>query len=496
MADLWLVVTAVIVCGIAYVLYYMQPIYVKGVTVVPSIPVFGAVIEYFPHAQKGHTHKWFYDLMVNNCGNDDFVQVNMLGTVILCSKDPEFCREILRTASGDGLVRRSRELVEVFKPFSNGLLILEGDVWRAHRRMVLPAFNTARLKQVCAVSSEVAKLMIARYQALDQLGKLKAQPVDMTKELLNGSLQVLLKSMFGLDEDILNKPVDENYDRKLDLIVLGMEPRATLPKPLWRFLPDEKLWRASIQMVRDDIVEKLRARADSTAETDDEEKDILSLLIRAAQRESMTEEEIVDEALMFFGAGHETSATTATWALYMLAQRPDVQARIRDQMDEVLGKNFDDIPYEKLDRLTVLDAAVKESMRLKPTVIFVSRRIAEKGLKWKNLYVPPETELICDFQAMMRDPKHWEDPDEYLPDRWLADGFKPTPGTYIPFSAGPQGCIGERLAKLEVRVIVAKLLQSYEFSLAKKASEYETITSLTTGLKKGCPLYLRPVENK
>eukprot|EP00127_Corallochytrium_limacisporum_P004789 Clim_evm4s177 gene=Clim_evmTU4s177 len=499
-ASVYMVLLAIfVVLGTYYVATKTRFTYVSGITRIPSSWPLGSLPEIAAANQKGKAHQWFMKAIEMHSNGEDLLQFKVVlnGTGVIC-KDPMLVREVLKQINGEGSVLRTKGLKKSFVLLSNGLLVLESDVWRQHRRAVLPAFNTSRLKQVCELTSGVGSGLVEQFREIMEqnaaAGKNGPTTVDVHYHCNVAALQVLFEALFGLEKEAIRETLKDYYER-VDVVAHGIVKRFDVPQPFWGFLSDADEFKEALHYLKKDMMDKIEARADEpTTGSMDDEKDVLSLLLRAGERENMTLEEVMDEALMFFGAGHETTANSMTWTLFELAQRPDLQQKIRQELNEVLGEGFDEIPYESLDKLILLDAVMKESLRLHPVAPFVGRQVAENGFQLGKYQIPFGSEIIVPIGYIQTDPKNWDDPKTFKPSRWLDKDFTPKPGTYLPFSSGPQNCIGERLAKLEMRVVVAKLLQAFEFTLAKKPSEYEEIFTITLGLKKGAPMFLRPVQ--
>jgi len=177
---------------------------------------------------------------------------------------------------------------------------------------------------------------------------------------------------------------------------------------------------------------------------------------------SLTYEQIIDNTKVFYIAGHETTATLITVTFYYLLRNLKIIKKLQDEIDLVLG-NSKEITIEHIDKLIYLQCVIKESLRIRNSVAGVSRDASEDVYIGKY-FLPKGTRVIISINSMHHDPNYWEKPEEYFPERWinLNDTVVRADGYYIPFSAGPRICIGQRLAREEALVYFALVLKNFD----------------------------------
>eukprot|EP00127_Corallochytrium_limacisporum_P004790 Clim_evm5s177 gene=Clim_evmTU5s177 len=441
------------------------------------------------YAKKMQVHLFFHDMWKEY--GDMYVFEALFNYPAIVITDPDGAREILRSVAGDGDVERSTTGKRGFARFcKNGLLVLEGDKWRSHRHLVLPAFSTSRLRAVSDVTDDVGKELTSRWLAHDP-----DTVWDVHRELNNMAMQVLLKTVFSLEMDVVNSP-NVKVAQALEEMIPQVTRRSRYPKFFHRFLKDEDAFKANRQYLRDYVTYLLRERqavANSLDKSSD--KDVLNLLMKNAVKGEIDEDDMVDEALMFFAAGHETTANTLTWIIFRISQDKELVARMRKEVVEVCGANPDGaIEYDDLPRLELIDAVIKESLRLTPVAPVTSRWLV-RDFEIQGKTVPKHFNAVINIYSLHRHPKYWDDPETFNPDRWLEKDFVPRPGSFLPFGSGPQGCIGERLARTEMKSCLARLVREFDFELATDDPEAlmnSAEHSITLGLKKGCPVRVRP----
>jgi len=202
----------------------------------------------------------------------------------------------------------------------------------------------------------------------------------------------------------------------------------------------------------------------------DDEYDILAFMLQASQEEGgewVDDDEIMRQMTTFMFAGHDTTTNQLTWLFYFLSQHPEVERKVLAEIDEVLGGK--DVTTQGLNKLAYLEQVVKETLRMRPSAPNLGRELSEEivverdGKSWT---LPKGTKIMWSPYVIMHMPQYWKDPDVFNPDReeWTKNG-KPKPYTYLPFGEGFRACIGEDMAKKEIKTVAAMVLQRLRFGL-------------------------------
>lgn len=174
----------------------------------------------------------------------------------------------------------------------------------------------------------------------------------------------------------------------------------------------------------------------------------------------LSEDEIREEVDTFMFEGHDTTGWGVTWATYLLGLHPDVQSKVRDELDSVFGDN-DAFTMEDLRELKYLECVIKEAQRLFPSVPVFSRSATEE-VDVCGFRVPEGATLVVAPYFVHRDPNHWPDPELFDPDRFAPDNSRGRhPFAFVPFSAGPRNCIGQKFAMLEEKSMLAALFRHF-----------------------------------
>ncbi|XP_071647079.1 cytochrome P450 4C1-like isoform X3 [Temnothorax longispinosus] len=188
---------------------------------------------------------------------------------------------------------------------------------------------------------------------------------------------------------------------------------------------------------------------------------MLDLLIAASRDGLMTDSDIQEEVDLFMFAGHDTTAMGLCYILALLAEHNDIQDRVRNEVNTALQENEQRYTMKLLQNLPYLERCIKEALRLYPSVFFISRIPAE-DVKLQTYLVPAGTLLFFNIYAVHRDPNFWSNPELFDPDRFLPEKIRHRhPYSYLPFSAGPRNCIGQRFAMLEMKAMIASLIHNF-----------------------------------
>ncbi|XP_071498818.1 cytochrome P450 4C1-like [Diadema antillarum] len=213
----------------------------------------------------------------------------------------------------------------------------------------------------------------------------------------------------------------------------------------------------------------------------------LDLLVQIHREDpNFTIKDIQDEVDTFMFEGHDTTAAGMSWTLLLLGQHPDVQARLHDELDTVLGDTDRSVTSDDLANLPYMARVLKESHRLIPPVPMVTRTIDE-DIVLDGKVVPKETDIQLWMHSLHHDPEHFPDPEVFDPDRFLPENSaKRHPFAYVPFSAGPRNCIGQRFATMEEKVVLSNLLRRFSFRSLQTIDEAKPSVEFVT----------RPAEGK
>lgn len=370
------------------------------------------------------------------------------GQEIVFLNHPDLIREVL-VERADKF--HKSEMTRAFAGgMGHGILVSEGEFWKQQSRLIRPAFHYKRLLGYAEVMSRFTLDMLEEWQDGE------VRPIDEDMNAL--TLRVVAKCMFNVeakdDREIMHQAI------LLGQQVVGRMIHGWLTDPHWT----PSLNRAGIRVVRA-LNEMVQRHIAFRRERGDLGDDLLSMLMEAQQQPGvqMTERQLRDEVLTVITAGLETTANALIWTWYLLDRHPEVKAKLRAEVD-ALGKAPG---FEDLNRLPYLDQVFKEALRLYPPVWIIGRETVEE-LELGGMKLPPKAQIVLCQWAAHRDPRFYERPDEFIPERWTPEFEKQLPrGAYFPFSLGPRVCTGQSFATTEFKIIVATTLQRFDLELAQ-----------------------------
>ncbi|HEY2898974.1 MAG TPA: cytochrome P450 [Polyangia bacterium] len=332
-----------------------------------------------------------------------------------------------------------------------GLLLSEGESWRRQRRLVQPAFHHQQLQSYAA-------LMVGAIERA-MPGWRNGEVRDVHADMMGVTLDIVAESLFGADVSAVAGDIGLIIGELMEEFgkVLGLAAR--FQPPAWVPTPTSRRLRRTRRRMDALLLGIIETRKHSQETRDD----LLSLLIRARDEGGgqMTDEQVRDEAIILFLAGHETTALALTYALYLLATHPDSQARLADEVRRVLGGRSPGLG--DLDKLAFTEAVVLESMRLYPPAWGIARE-SLTPVEIAGYAFPRGATFVMSTWAVHRDPRIFEDPATFKPERWQDDLQKRLPRfAYFPFGGGPRVCIGNRFAMMEAKLVLARTLQRFRF---------------------------------
>lgn len=331
----------------------------------------------------------------------------------------------------------------------DGLFGSEGTLHRRQRKLMAPVFTP---RQVAAY----ADTMVA-YAERAQAAWSDGATLDIAQEMNALTMNIAGKVLF--DEDVLGETDELGKAITLALKYVVYVIFHFVPVPLsWPTSRNERT-RAAIGLIQ----ERVQAMIEDRRGCAEQRSDLLSLLMRARDEagEAMSDEQVRDEALTLFIAGHETTATALSWCIYLLAQHPDIYAKVQQEIDGVLQGRSP--AYADLPRLPYTLQVIKEAMRLYPPGWLLNRR-ALRPLEIAGYQVRKGQLVMVSIYTIHRRPDYFPDPERFDPDRFLPENEKCLPRhAYVPFGAGPRICIGNHFALMEAHLLVATLMQRVAF---------------------------------
>jgi cytochrome P450 len=360
----------------------------------------------------------------------------------------------------------------------NGLLTSEGDFWRRQRRLAQPAFHRQRISAYGNTMVEYAERMISSWKT--------GETRDAHRDMMRLTLEIVAKTLFNAD-------VSGDADRVgtiLSEIVKPFASQATLKWILDNRLPTPAHRRFhGLAKQIDEIVYRI---IEERRRSGRDEGDLLSMLLQAQDEDGsqMTDQQLRDEVITLFLAGHETTALTLSWAWYLLALNPEAESRFHEELETVLrghAPRFSDLP-----QLKYTETIAKESMRLYPPAYGVGREAIEE-CEIGGFRVPAKTQIFAFQWVTQRDPRYFTEPEQFHPDRWTEDFTNSLPKyAYFPFGGGPRACIGNYFAMMEIVLVLATIGRKFRLKIPPDG-KVEILPAMSLRPRAGIPV---TIENR
>jgi cytochrome P450 len=365
---------------------------------------------------------------------------------------PDLIKDVLVTHNQNFI--KGRALQRSKRLLGEGLLTSEGEFHRRQRRLVQPAFHKQRIASYGAMMTEYAERVSARWS--------DGETLDMSQEMMRLTLGIVGKTLFDADVESEAQEIGEALNTVMELFNAMLLPFSEVLEKLP--LPQNRRFQAA----KNRLDETIYRMIDERRKSGEDRGDLLSMLLLAQDEEGdgkgMTDEQVRDESLTIFLAGHETTANGMTWTWYLLSQHPEVEAKLHEELDRVLeGKRpptFADVPS-----LRYVEMVFAESMRLYPPAWAVGR-LTLNDYEAGGYVIPRGSLVLLSQYVMHRDERYYSDPTHFDPERWTPEARESRPTySYFPFGGGPRRCIGEGFAWMEGILLIATLAREWRMRL-------------------------------
>jgi cytochrome P450 len=403
----------------------------------------------------------FHHQYFNACG-DSFTVANSRKRKIFLTRDPKIAKQILQQK------HKKYQKSEIQTKFLSkyvgfGLLTSNGDLWLKQRRLIQPAFHKKKLEKLVQI---IANSIHEEFQKIPE-----NRFVDVYAVMNELAFNVVAKSLFSFSSDKATLARLQHIIAELQLFIVK---ELRQPHKRWWFSISGQV-RQKLMLSKESraiLLEVITKRKAAKAVHDD----LLDMLLKATYEDDgshMADEQLIDEILILFVAGHETTANALTFATHFLAND-------KQQVEEVLKETQDvntawDI--ERLMQLPYTKAVVEETMRLYPPA-WITDRVAMEDDDLGPYQIEKGAILGVSFYEMHRDPRYWKAPEKFDPSRFLGEQAKTHKGHYYPFGAGPRMCVGNNFAMYEMIIAIHDMVRSYRLEAATNAVKVNPLITL------------------
>jgi cytochrome P450 len=384
-------------------------------------------------------------------------------TGILFARGPEFIQQILQK-NHKKYQKSTLQTEDLAKYIGKGLLTSNGDHWRTHRRMIQPAFHKKKLKGLIGIMDS------AICKELERIHSNETQ--DIHPLMGDLAFQVVAQSLFSRD-DIQSEMAELKRITETNQMMLIREMRQ--PYLNWWFKMSGEIKRhlehsKEARKILNKIIEE---RISSGVDKDD----LLDMLLKARYEDgtSMSRDQLIDEVLILFAAGHETTANALSFTLFLLAKNQKIQETAYRCASEV--DLNDQNHFENLASLSYIKQCVEEGMRLYPPAYYIDRMSIEEDQLGEHT-IPKNAMILLAIYELHRDAGFWDKPEAFQPERFDSKNKKDFSNYYYPFGAGPRMCVGNNFAMYEMILAVARILKKYKIETETESVELDPLISL------------------
>ena len=438
----------------------------------PELPVVGQSFRYIRNP---------VGLMQEAATYGNLATMSVKPALVYLASHPDIIRQLF--VDNHRSVGRGRMTIGLQYLMGMGLVTADGPLHLRQRRLMQPQFHHRRIESFGEIMTDFTLRHQKRWQDGDR--------IDLAAEMGELTLHVVVKTLFDLDLPDTVRRIGAAFELSNDYI----KSRDNQPPPMRRLfhrlpLPFTRRFKRGLAYLDATVYDLIEQRR----QTGLDGNDLLSLLLNVRDDEAenpedavMTDQQVRDEVITLFAAGHETTAVALTWTWYLLATHPDVQAQFHAELDDVIGDRAPTL--EDLPNLTLTDRILTESMRLYPPIWSIGR-MAFEPIELDGWQVPAGAAVVAPQLIVHRDPRWFEEPLEFRPDRWTPKFRENLPRfAYYPFGGGPRLCIGEGFAWMEAKLLLAALGQHWQMRHdAGHKIELQPLVSLRP--KGGMPMHL------
>lgn len=386
--------------------------------------------------------------------------------------------------------------------WGTGLITSSDEKWHKRRRMLTPAFHFTILQSYIKVFNSQAATMTS---VLNEFCK-NNETVDLLPYLRRFSMDTISETAMGVS---INAQKGENRDfyiaitRIFELLFKNLRYPWLWVNPIWYALGYGREFDKHVEIVTNlvnkVITERKREYESLEHKPTFEELSVsggkrklafLDLLLSMKNKHKLTDKDIIEEVGTFFVAGYDTVSSSIGFVLFLLGHRQHIQDRVYNELHEIFGDSEREITVDDLKKMKYLEQCMKETIRMYPTVVMIGRRITEDTNICGYTIPAGVTACISPF-AVARDPEHWNKPEVFDPDHFSPENVaKRDPFAFLPFSAGPRNCLGQKFAIMEEKVALAYVLRKYKVVSMITEEENRALPEVSLKPSKGFPVRL------
>ncbi len=416
----------------------------------------------------------------------EVVEFDILFRRIVYFFGPEAVRKILVDHHDD--FEREARLLRIFESIhGQNVLTTEGAEWERQRRLLTPAFSPKRMSSYMALMQAAIERCVS-----EELPIVPGQSasIDVDAFTTRITMDIILRTLFS-------HASSRGEAHQVSVAIRALS-RQSMREVYWALIPPnwlpypgraEKLrhLRTLRSLIGAQVDDRLRRRSESETQTDPATGDVLDMMLAAHDNDgSLSTQEVLDNCMLLFSAGFDTSASALTWWIGLMAKHPAVMGQLREELDAAYTNHLE---LAAMARLPLLNATIKEAMRMYPPSTALFTRVAKRDLVVEGVEVRKRTLVAVPIWQMHRNERYFPNPESFSPKRFLPDAPAIPRGAFMPFGAGPRVCLGQQFASVEMALVAAHIVRHFELDLESGDELPEPFVDLA--LKPKTPMKVR-----
>ncbi|MGB0896815.1 MAG: cytochrome P450 [Flavobacteriaceae bacterium] len=404
---------------------------------------------------------------VDECG--DLFRINFVGKQFVVSANPNLNAEILKLRPDS--FRRFSKIDEILSEMGIiGVFNAEGNTWKRHRKPTSEALNLRKVKGYYPIISSKTQKLLTKWSEFAK----NNTTVNVQKELIRYTIDITTAVAFGYQLDTINHKEDD-FQKHLELIFPMVNERITAPIALWRIYKQQKdkaldnSLKAIEQLIHE-FIKKAKTRLNTNPELKQHPSNFLeALLVEQEENHQFSDQEIYGNVFSILLAGEDTTSNSIAWAIYYLAQNPEIVAKVREEA--YLIYDTLDVPEntKQLSQLKYANAVAQETIRLKPVTPNLYMQ-ANEDVTLQGLYIPKDTTIMLQNKVAQTKEHYFSNATEFIPERWIKNGCPAhqnhSPDIIKAFGGGARFCPGMNLAMHEMTIAISTICKQFDFKLA------------------------------
>ena len=378
--------------------------------------------------------------------------------------DPNVVKHVL--VDNPKAYTKSRNYLGLKLVLGEGLLTSEGDHWRRQRKLAQPAFHRDKLAGFADQMSRATRDMLTRWSHEDEGRTGAADAFCIHAEMMRLTFRIVGLTLFSSDVD--GDAKDVGHALEVAMHWANDYAESIIRVPPYIPTPGNLRFRRAKRTLDDVVFRLIAERRDSARRTGDFGSDLLGMLMAATEEgggegSGMDDQQLRDEIITMILAGHETTANLLSWTFHLLSKHPEVERRVRDEAERVLGDR--DPVLEDVKALEYARMVLEEALRLYPPAWVFERQAVTADELGGHPIEPGAIVGLCPY-VLHRHPDHWENPEGFDPERFRPErAEKRARYAYLPFGGGPRTCVGNHFAMMEAQILLSMIVREHRLEL-------------------------------